>query len=222
MLLHQDIKIYWKREASACQQELHQPSSQEYLTLAPRVSSQAWASHHAACLPHLSQTTRRKHPFWSRFTGSISHQAARRMAPRLYVAIFRDGFQTILTSFGTVKTTIAVWCAGQPWVKSRKLSLTLVLWGSSAPASMSRYRLHLWHVVHAPLKTWDDFIKYWKIAGWADLMSWKWRNTYLTDMHWSYIPISSSIICYHTISIHIIWYHVSMVVQHVCIIRNLY
>lgn len=199
MLPHQDIKIYWKREASACQQELHQPSSQEYLTLAPRVSSQAWvpfvsksvmhieqtwfvqrqikrevslylswASHHAVC--HILQKQCGGSPFWSRFTGSISHQAARRMAPRLYVAIFRDGFQTILTSFGTVKTTIAVWCAGQPWVKSRKLSLTLVLWGSSAPASMSRYRLHLWHVVHAPLKTWDDFIKYCKIAGWADLM----------------------------------------------------
>ncbi len=35
----------------------------------------------------------------------------------------------------------------------RTLSLILVLWGSSAPASMSRYHLHLWHV-HAPgLKT---------------------------------------------------------------------
>lgn len=168
MLLHQDIKSTWKREASACQQELHQPSSQEYLTLAPRVSSQAWvwASHHAACLPHLTKTTRR-FTLWSRFTGSISHQAARRMAPRLYVAIFRDGFQTILTSFG-VKTTIAAWCAGQPWVKSRKLSLTLVLWGSSAPASMSRYRLHLWHVVHAHLQILTDCRLSWPV-------SWKWN-----------------------------------------------
>lgn len=57
--------------------------------------------------------------------------------------------------------------------------------------------------------------KYCQIAGWADpchengtcVAEMDLRNTYFTDVHWSYIPISSSIIWYHIISIPFNSYH---------------
>ena len=167
-----------KREASACQQELHQPSSQEYLTLAPRVSSQAWVPFVSeSVMPFLCMRINPK-----MICGETGRERERGVSINYAVCYILA--TTRQFTLGQHSLVLSPWpsCSkyGSPFVRGhlqgwfpndfdlvvlstclgevqelhkRTLSLILVLWGSSAPASMSRYHLHLWHV-HAPgLKT---------------------------------------------------------------------